>query len=80
MATNQQCALVAKKANDILQCINRSVASRTRAAVLPLCSALVMPHLEHCVQFWAPQFNKDGELLYPVEGHKDDERPGASPL
>ncbi|GAB0205016.1 cAMP-dependent protein kinase inhibitor alpha [Grus japonensis] len=42
----QQCALTAQKANHILGCVKRSVTSRSREVILPLCSNVVRPHLD----------------------------------
>jgi len=64
---SHQCALAAQKANCILGCIKSTMASRSREGILPLCSTLVRPHLESCVQLWSPQHKKEMELLERIQ-------------
>ena len=60
------CALTAQKVNHILGCTKRSVASRVRNMILTLCSELVRPHLEYCVQMCSPQYRRD---IGDIGGH-----------
>jgi len=64
---SQQFALMAQKANSILGSINRSVVSRAREVILPLCSVLVEPQQEYCVQMRSPQYRRDVDLLECIQ-------------
>jgi len=63
----QQCALTAQNTNCLLGSIKSSIASREREGILPLCSDLVRPHRESCIQLWIPQHRKDMDLLEQVQ-------------
>ena len=57
-----QCAFIKRRANGILGYIRRNIASRLKEVVLPVSTVLVRPHLEYCVQFWAPHCKREMEL------------------
>lgn len=73
------CAFTAQRANCILGCIQSNVASRARKVILPLCSVLVRPHVECCVQTWSPQYRRD--LLEHVQRRatENDLKDGTQP-
>ncbi|PKU44669.1 rna-directed dna polymerase from mobile element jockey-like [Limosa lapponica baueri] len=76
---SQQCALVAQKANRILGCIKRSVASKSRGGDFAplLCSGETPPGVL-CPALESSALEVHGPFgVGPVEGHENDQRAGA---
>ena len=72
---SQQCAQAAREANCPLKCIEHGIASWVSEGIVPLCSALLQPHLEHWVHCWASQNIKDIKLWECVQRRALDEDP-----
>ena len=64
---SQQCALAAQRSSHDLGCTKNIIASWSRDVIVPLCTVLRWPHLEHCLQFLAPQYRKDNKLFECVQ-------------
>ena len=79
---SHKCVFIAQKADCILGCNKRRVASRVREVILTLYTALVRPYLEYCIQVWRTQYRRDVDLwgVCPEEGHKNDPRDGTPSL
>ena len=58
-----------------IECSEHGIASWVREGIVPLCSALLQPHLEHWVHCWAPQNIKDIKLWECVQRRALDEDP-----
>jgi hypothetical protein len=67
LKVGKQCEKAAKKGNQILGLIKRTIISREKKVILNLYKTLVRPHLEYCIQAWRPHLVKDMDKLEKVQ-------------
>jgi len=60
----------AKDIMSVLGMIKRTFSTLNKETFLTLYSTYIKPHLEHCIQVWAPYFNKDIDIGPTWEGPK----------
>jgi len=71
-----QVAKVIKKAYGMLAFISQGIEYKSWEIMLQLYKTLVRLHLEYCVQFWSPHYQKDVEALERVQGRFTRMLPG----
>ena len=67
MKVSEQCGIAARKGNQILGLIRRTIAHRDKRLIIPLYISLVRPHLEYCIQAWRPHMRKYIDKLERVQ-------------
>ena len=67
MKTTKHCIEIEKKCNRLLGYIKRQFVFKNKKIVLTLYNALILPHLQYCVQFWSPALVKDINRLERVQ-------------
>ena len=63
MKVSEQCRIAASKGNQVLGMIRRNITYKGKSLSVPLCKALVRPHLEYCIQTWSPYLRKYMDML-----------------
>ena len=63
MKVSEQCRIAASKGNQVLGMIRRNITYKEKSLIIPLCKAIVRPHLEYCIQAWNPHFRKDVDFF-----------------
>ena len=67
MNGSRQVTEAVKKANRALAQLRRTITNKEIDTVIPIYKATVRPHLEYCVQAWAPYLKKDINALEKVQ-------------
>lgn len=68
LSVSSQQVLAAWRANNIVGCVKHSTDSWSKEVIFLLFLALVQPHPEYCIQFWALKYTKGIKFLECVQG------------
>ena len=67
MKVSEQCGIAASKGNQILRLIRRTIMYKEKQLIVPLYKAIVIPHLEYCIQAWRPYRKKDIDKIERIQ-------------
>ena len=67
MKVSEQCGIAASTGNQIIGLIRRNITYKGKKLIIPLCKAIVRPHLKYCIQAWRPYRKKDIDTLERIQ-------------
>ena len=80
MKVSEQCRIAASKGNQVLGMIRRNITYKEKCVIIPLCKAIVRPHLEYCIQAWSPYLRKDVNMIEIIQRRATKLIPGLRDL
>ena len=54
MKVSEQCRIAESKGNQVIGMIQKNITYKYESLIVLLCKAIVIPHLEYCIQAWSP--------------------------
>ena len=70
MKVSEQCRIAASKRNRVLRMIRRNITYKDKSFIVLLYKAIVINHLEYCIQTWSPYHRKDIDMLAKYRGEQ----------
>ena len=67
MKVSEQCRIAASKGYQVLRMIRRNITYKDKSLIVPLYKAIVITHLEYCIQAWSPYPRKDIYMLEQLQ-------------
>ena len=67
MKVSEQCRIAASKGNQVLGMIRRNIPYKENSLIVPLYKAIVIRHLEYCIQAFSPYHRKDIDMLDKIQ-------------
>ena len=67
MKVSEQCRIAASKGNHVLGMIRRDITYKEKSLIIPLYNAIVIPHLEYCIQACNPYLRKYEYMLEKIQ-------------
>ena len=80
MKVSEECKIAASKGNQVLGVIRRNITYKEKRLIVPLYKAIVIPHLEYCIQAWSPYLRKDIDMLGKIQRRSTKLIPGLRDL